>query len=713
MADVITDPELLKRLNAAAAAPAPDDASTNVVTDPALLERLKVASTEQAAPLQRSWAGKAASFLGAPDPNAPPDASGVNATIGRVATGVVGGIPDLAIKIQNAKLNPFDMVGAGVDRLLGTQMPETKIPEVTPLLRQATGTPELPADASGARRLLEGAATVAAGGGAQGVGRAIAATVPAGATAGTAAILPAVAATARNIVAPVVGSEVGGAVGEKLGGERGQVLGSLLGGLAGSAPSPSSLVERYYGRQARPDAADIAAKAKAEGITPTAGMLGNEKIQDIERGISGKGTAFLSNPVVDARERTLVQMREAADRAAADRGAAHPSPTPGTIGEHVLDTAEQTARGLRGESSAAQQALMDRVGPQSPVNVAGTYAALKKEIGSVSPDVAKPMLARLDALEQMMPRDQTGRVVVGPGGEINIPYERMKSWRSNLGRTTQTQESLATNNLKQVYGPATDAMRETAISRGVTPAEFDAAMEVTRTLKGSGGPVRYFEKIAGKEGTSGGRVGGLPPERAFNRVVDEQNPEGLQRLEQHAPQALDRIAGDTLRLRTQETLGHGGTGGTGAPIEGIRGGGAAGARRFADWWASMSPEAQRILGGNRQGTMQNLSELSGAFNYPTRQTGLSRAMGAQLGGIGGRFAVANVLGQGAQALGLPKSVGWGAGYFGLAPVLNYLHGRMLESGAARRGMSGDYSTTATPTIADLIAQLTAAGNANR
>jgi hypothetical protein len=587
-------------------------------------------------------------------------------------------------------------------------MPETKIPEVTPLLRQATGTPELPADASGTRRFLEGAATVGVGGGARAVGSAIQAAPTA-----TAAILPAVTATARNIVAPVVGSEVGGNVGEKLGGERGQVLGSLLGGLAGSAPSPSSVVERYYGRQARPGADDIAAKAKAEGITPTAGMLGNEKIQDLERAISGKGTAFLPNPVVDARERTLVQMRERADQAATDRGALHPSPTPGTIGERVLDTADQTAQALKQRSSDVQQGMYDRIG-NAPVNVASTYAALRSEIGSTDPITAKPMVQRLEALAQMMPRDRAGRVMVGANGEINVPINAFKDWTGGLGARTQTLEPVPGKHLSRIYGPARDAMRETAVAEGVSPAEFDITQGVTRSLVGSGGPVKYFEKIAGKEGTSGEQVGGMAPERAFNRVVDEQNPQGLQRLEQHAdPQALDRIAGDTLRLRTQETLGHGGTGGTGAPIEGVRGGGAAGARRFANWWESMSPEAQRILGGNRQGTMQNLSELSGAFNYPTRQTGLSRAMGSQLGGIGGRFAVANVLGEGAKAVGLPKSVGWGAGYFGVAPALNYLHGRLLESGAARRGMAGDYSTTATPTMADLIAQLTAAGNANR
>src|SRR4029077_16093498 len=138
-------------------------------------EYLKKKTAEASA--RPTMAGRVASFLGAPSPEQP-DPYGANATIGRVATGVVGGVPDLAIKVQNAGLNPFDMPGAVADKIMarfGYTPPEkTKIPEVTPLLRQATGTPELPADASGTRRFLEGAATVAAGGGAQGVGRAIA-----------------------------------------------------------------------------------------------------------------------------------------------------------------------------------------------------------------------------------------------------------------------------------------------------------------------------------------------------------------------------------------------------------------------------------------------------------------------------------------------------------------------------------------------------------
>ena len=555
------------------------------------------------------------------------DPYSMRSTIGRVATGIVGGIPDLAIKFQNAGLNPLDYVGKGVDYMLGTETPTAKLPEITPLLRQATGTPDLPTDASATRGFLEGAAQVAASGGARAVGTAIQ-----NAPTAAAAVLPAAQAAGRYVAAPVIGSTVGANLGEMIGGEKGQLIGSVIGGGLPSV-KPSVMVERYYGRHARPDAPNIAAAAERQGIEPTAGMLGSERIQDLERSIAGRGTGPFPNPVINARERTLVQMREAADRAATARGAQHPSPTPGTIGENVLSTAEQTAADLRGQSRTVQGGLMGQIGPDAPVNVAGTYAALREQIGRTSPDVAAPMNARLAALEQMMPRDQAGRVITGANGEINVPYQRFKDWRSNLGRGTQTQEPVRAGHLDQIYGPATDAMRETAVSQGVHPAQFDAAMGVTRSLTGSGGPVKYFEGIAGKEGTAG-RVGGLPPERAFNRVVDEQNPAGLQRFEQHAPGALDRIAGDTLRLRSQETLGHGGTGGTGAPIEGIRGGGAAGARKFANWWDTMSPEAQRILGGNQAPAMADVAQSAGAFNYPTRQTGLTRALGGQSAGSG-------------------------------------------------------------------------------
>jgi hypothetical protein len=657
--------------------------------------------------------------LRAPQVQAPPDPYSTGNTIGRLATGAGTSMVDLAGGAINAVAGLAERAGIAtptepntIEVSPGVTKTFTgRVPSLAEGVRSKLGIAELPPDASGVRRATEAGLTGLVTG-----GRSLLSGITSAPTAAAA-----LTNTGRNVltnaVLPTVGGEVGGAAGEKIiGGPEGRFIGSVVGGAGGSVLPRAAVAatERYYGTQARPGADAIAAQAATEGITPTAGMLGNEKIQNAERAIAGRGTGFFNNPVVDARERTLVQMRDRADQAAATRGAQHPQPTPGTIGEHVLDTAEQTAQTLRARSSAGQQALFDRVGESAPVDVGPVYSTLRAEIARTDPITARPMQQRLDALQQMMPRDRrTGQVIVGQGGEIAVPYGVFKDWRSGLGRQTQTLEAVPGGHLDQIYGSATDAMRQTAARHGVSPAEFDAVQGTTSSLIGSGGPAQYFEKIAGKEGTSGERVGAMPPERAFNRVVDEQNPQGLQQLEQHAPAALNRIAGDTLRLRTRETLGQGGTGGTGAPIEGVRGGGARGAANFADWWGSMSPEAKRILGGNQQGTMQNLSELAAAFNYPPRQTGLTRVVEGSGGGLASRFFVANALGKLTQSLGLGETPGYAAGIYGVQPLLHYIQGKVLESEAARRGMSGQRTPFTPPNMADLLAQLTAATTANR
>jgi hypothetical protein len=632
-------------------------------------------------------------------------------TVGRVATNAGAGMVDLSGGAINAVAGLAEKAGIAtptepttVEVSPGvTRTFNGRVPSLAEGLRSTMGIPELPPEASNARRLAEAGMTGLVTG-----GRSILDAVRSAPSAGQAAIDVAKAA-GRTAVLPTAGAEVGSRIGEKVGGDEGRFFGSVIGGAAaGNLPRLATRgMEQYYGAQARPDAADIAARAAQEGVTPTAGMLGNEKIQSAERQMAGARGS--SGVISDARERALVQMREAADRAASNRGATDPSPTPGTIGQTIVDTADQTGQNLRQRSSDVQQAMYDRVG-NAPVNVAQTYAALRSQIGSTDPITARPMQARLDALEQMMPRDKTGRVVIGPGGEINVPLGAFKDWRGGLGRQSQTLEAVPGGHLDQIYGPATDAMREAAISQGVSPAEFDMTQGVTRGLIGSGGPVNYFEKISGKEGTSGGQVGGMTPEGAFSHVVKggEQNPQRLQQFEQHAdPKAVAQIAGDTLRQRAQSTLGAGGSGGTGAPVEGIRGGGAAGARNFANWWENMTPEARRILGGNQQPTMENLAELAGAFNYPTRQTGLTRAVGGQTEGLGARIVGSEVLANIAQHMGLPSYVGRGLGMFGVIPASRYLHARAMESDTARRGMTGQRTPVA-PNMDDLIAALNAA-----
>src|SRR5262245_5918122 len=168
------------------------------------------------------------------------DPYSARSTIGRVATDIITGIPDLAIKIQNAGLNPFTMPARVADKLLGTERPQTPIPEIGPYVRSAIGVPDLPQDASPMRRMAEGAATM--------VG-----SVGTGAPAASREII-------RDVVKPMVGGTVGGTVGGWVGGDTGSLLGSIVGGVYPSARA------QMGARGARPDAAEIADAAQRQGV---------------------------------------------------------------------------------------------------------------------------------------------------------------------------------------------------------------------------------------------------------------------------------------------------------------------------------------------------------------------------------------------------------------------------------------------------------------
>jgi hypothetical protein len=127
----------------------------------------------------------------------------------------------------------------------------------------------------------------------------------------------------------------------------------------------------------------------------------------------------------------------------------------------------------------------------------------------------------------------------------------------------------------------------------------------------------------------------------------------------------------------------------------------------------MNPESQRILGGNQQQAMGDVSRAAGAYDYPTRGTGLTRSIGGQAAGLASRTTIGAAMGEGASAVGLPRAAGWGLGAYGVAPLANSIHGAILQSGAARRGLARNYTPGQMPSIAELLAQLTAAASANR
>jgi hypothetical protein len=638
-----------------------------------------------------------------PDPNSPLNIGA------RAAAGAAFGVPDTLATATNAIAGLAEKAGIATPR--GSQPPLVAAPDATPearafveranasqgrlpipsqvarqALASATGGRaglDMPADAGPAQAIGEGALTGVLGGlGTGAYNTALAAR----------RAMPAVGKVISTAVAPAAGSYYGGKLGEGLGGETGADIGSLLGGAAVmGGPMLRRGVEQHYAQYGAPDAAQIADTAAKYGITPTAGMLGNTAGQQLEHQLSGvRG----GRDVIDAaRQKASAGIASAADTAAVARGATTDRPEPGTIGADVITAAGAARQNLGDRVSALQSDLENRVGPGTQVDVSSVLSAMNNVVRDpvtnqlrAPSTTAQPVTSRIQSLQDLQDPN-TG----------TVRYEALKNFRSDLGRTTQSTEGVPSHMADQIYGPITKAMQDAAAARGVPPQEFAAAQNETRQIAGSGGPLNYFTRIAGQPGTSGETIGGMRPQQAYSSVVKagEQSPQLLQPFEKYAPPgAFDQIMGDALRNRIQQTL------------EAKR---ATNLSGFQNWWDNLTPEAQRMYGGNQQAALQDFSNLAGRLNYPTQQTGLTKSMGGQMGEIGARLSIADLLSKALQASGIPGagSVGRIAGYFGAYPALGYARARGLESEAARRGMTGNFSRPL-PSAGDLNAILAAA-----
>jgi hypothetical protein len=232
------------------------------------------------------------------------------ATAGRVITGAATGIPDIAIAIGNAGVRAS---GGGGFGMAGAEPGSVKeAPYVGPMVNKAVGVPELPPDASTTRRLLEGGGSALLGGGASSILRAAGAAPTA-----AEAIMPAISALTRSTVAPTVGSHWGGQAGSYLADkvgldkETGALIGSIMGGHAGKvADLPASYVDWRFRGQGRDNAAEIAAQAQRQGVTPNAAMLGNDAIQMRERTLANRG-GFAGNFTVGRRNDARDQIANA------------------------------------------------------------------------------------------------------------------------------------------------------------------------------------------------------------------------------------------------------------------------------------------------------------------------------------------------------------------------------------------------------------------
>ena len=603
-------------------------------------------------------------------------------TINRTVTGAVTGIPDTLIAIGNAAMRA---AGDGGSLGMAGVAPGSvkQAPYLGPKMLAAGGGVPLPDDASWGRQITEGAGSTLLGGGAGAVKSAIT-----NAPSWIGSIVPAARALFSSTVAPTVTSNTGGRVGGAVGGETGALLGSLLGGAATNAgPAAKSYVYNRFAGQGKPDAPQIAAAAARQGIPTTAGMLGNPDIQQQERQLAAKpgAMAFINT----RRQGSIDAIGDALNRIATARGSTDMDPTPASIGQRVTEAAGETAQALRNRSEEGQLRLQDRIGADTPVPVTPLreqgYSMMTDPRAGLSVPGRQAIDYRLtDQLSPLINRDTAGQPIMqgaapsrwwadgpNPGGSETVPYGPFRGWRTDLGKSLDTPQGGRMPPTAELYAPATEAMRGVAEQQGVPRQDFENVQGRTRAVERSaarpGDPTGDYEHLMG--------VAGREPQSAYSYLHGGlQNPDRLGMLEATQHPQVPGIMGDYLRLLGNQTLGKGDARG---PIN------------LADRLSApkMDPRALDVIAGPHEPAVRDVATAARAVNYPTSQTGLTRAIGGVGDSLVNKLIGSEAFGKAGELIGAGNTAGRIVG-LGAGPVYHYLQGRLLQSQTARDALAG-------------------------
>lgn len=587
----------------------------------------------------------------------------------RAIASYIGGFADLPAAIFNA--------GA---RTVGS--PESQYEYVTPKLQENAGVPDLPPDAPWYERVGEAAIPAFFGGGAGAAGSILggaratanatnAATRAVGGVAN--ATVPTVSTGVRMAVptvAPAVGGtfggDIGGYLGEKFGDrDTGALLGSLLGGAAHTiGPVARTAIHQLYAPQGARNAREIMDAANRQGVTPTAGMVGNDSVLRREQVFSGQpGSADV---IQDARTNARTQIGAAYDRSAAARGAVDPQPTSGSIGEKINTVARESAEDLRAASDQRQADLNARIPQDTPTHLAPIqehgYDMMTDPGARLGPTERAAVDFRItDQLNPLASRDAGGQPIqvptgpqpagvghnggppMGPTTQV-APYGDVAGFRTELGRTIDTPAGGRMPPVSALYPPTTQVMREAAQrGGGVDPRDFNNAQNMTRDIMREtptqpGGPAGDYHALLNYVREN--------PEAAFNFLNGRgrNSPAIPGTLEATGHPGVNEIFGDTMRKVGNETI----SGPPTSPQAGARG-----PANFADAWTKNIHEDTRATTlGDQLPNVSDQVALATRLNVPTSQGGLTRSVGGQGNSITNKVIGSEALAQlGAHYLG--------------------------------------------------------------
>jgi hypothetical protein len=284
----------------------------------------------------------------------------------------------------------------------------------------------------------------------------------------------------------------------------------------------------------------------------------------------------------------------------------------------------------------------------------------------------------------MLPRDPEGNII-----STEVPYERVKDWRTGLRERSQNYDPVPGRYAGEVYDATTGAMRGAGESQGVPGDYFDRVQGRTRAAMGDGGPHEQLTKVAGSE-----------PSSAYSYLAGgEQNPQRLRLLQNTGNPAMDRIFGDYLRRMGNDT---------------INTGKAPGPRQLATRVERMDPQALDTIGGPQRPDITDIAGLARAIDIPPQGNGLGRVVGGISHGIPGTLTAGELGAEAGRYTGIPGATMAGrvAGY-ALGPAKRYIQARQMQSPTALNAMAGGPRPQSATTMADLVAAITAAQQQNR
>lgn len=509
---------------------------------------------------------------------------GVTESLNRMGTRALTGPVDLPLAIGDALRNYF----AG------------KIPGVTPsqghnignAWLDATNTPRQAATAPG--RFVEGMGTAALSGGMSGSSGFL----------GNVVRLAGMEAT----------GEAGQAVGQRFGGDIGGIAGALL------APGALPVLARgaqYAGMQAvaptlrRNENAPLNSQqiydaAEATGVTPTAGLVGNQAAARLERAIGE--VPFLGAGVKRAIENQKTDFDNSINRTGdAIQGDGPPvTPDVQSIGGTIQDAAGPAAARRLNEFGQERTGIISEAGESLPVDVGGTFnraAALRDKDGaSIAPGLNRVKgLLRSDKIET--PQDRADVVPppaapVAPAGDIRltpqqaqevirvfgndpkidpaalgapggspveytapigptrpeVPLSRLLGTRDAVGRNTSGERTLPKGAEKQLYGALTDDVKaamdqvDPELSGRWTDFNQRYSTAMARELTSEGGDLRFMQDLGDRRTTRPDEV---------QRLVfgNKNNPVPMQAVSQNAPKAYQGAAAGQYLMEAGPTNG--------------------------------------------------------------------------------------------------------------------------------------------------------------